>query len=289
MDRLHKALTDTKELLELAASENDEESFGALVIDLNNLAAEIEELEFHRMFSGEMDANNAYLDVQAGSGGTEAQDWAIEYSSAGPVAAAHKVPAAIAVMLTDEQTTVAPILGAILWVIGCNDGYHDRHTHLWLRHSLLALLRQRRAGPADAPRRVQALSGGAGRRVRWVGETRVQRLPLAGLRAPPPSRRLRDPEDDEGAVWGSFRRLQLSDDRHPYRRSPGLGEDSRDAARGGDQRDHVHPSRARTPSRRGAGPPRLIRAPFVGPSQSSGRWVRDCAQADRLEGHVAAL
>jgi peptide chain release factor 2 len=73
---LHNSLADNKELLELAAAENDEESFTALVTELNNLANEIEELEFHRMFSGEMDANNAYLDVQAGSGGTEAQDWA---------------------------------------------------------------------------------------------------------------------------------------------------------------------------------------------------------------------
>jgi len=76
LDHLHNSLADNKELLELAAAENDEESFTALVTDLNNLAKEIEELEFRRMFSGEMDANNAYLDVQAGSGGTEAQDWA---------------------------------------------------------------------------------------------------------------------------------------------------------------------------------------------------------------------
>lgn len=76
LDRLHNALADTKELLELTVAENDEKSFTALVTDLNNLATEIDELEFRRMFSGKMDVNNAYLDVQAGSGGTEAQDWA---------------------------------------------------------------------------------------------------------------------------------------------------------------------------------------------------------------------
>jgi peptide chain release factor 2 len=60
----------------LIAAENDHASFDALVNDLNKLAKQVDDLEFQRMFSGEMDANNAYVDVQAGSGGTEAQDWA---------------------------------------------------------------------------------------------------------------------------------------------------------------------------------------------------------------------
>ncbi len=76
LDHLHSSLSDTKELLEIAAQENDETSFSSLVDDLNNIANKIDELEFQRMFSGEMDINNAYLDIQAGSGGTEAQDWA---------------------------------------------------------------------------------------------------------------------------------------------------------------------------------------------------------------------
>ena len=76
LDRLKNSLAETEELLNLAAEENDQASFDALVTDLNKLAKQIDELEFRRMFSGEMDPNNAYVDVQAGSGGTEAQDWA---------------------------------------------------------------------------------------------------------------------------------------------------------------------------------------------------------------------
>lgn len=76
LDYLRNSLNDTEELLEIAVQENDEISFSSLVNDLNNLSNKINELEFQRMFSGEMDINNAYLDIQAGSGGTEAQDWA---------------------------------------------------------------------------------------------------------------------------------------------------------------------------------------------------------------------
>lgn len=76
LDRLCNLLSDIKELLEIATEENDTTSFDDLVSDLNNVAQEIDDLEFQRMFSGEMDANNAYVDIQSGSGGTEAQDWA---------------------------------------------------------------------------------------------------------------------------------------------------------------------------------------------------------------------
>ena len=67
---------DAQELLELAAEENDEDAFTSVVADLDSADKSLAELEFQRMFSGEMDVNNAYLDIQAGSGGTEAQDWA---------------------------------------------------------------------------------------------------------------------------------------------------------------------------------------------------------------------
>lgn len=73
---LDDALAETKELLDMAAEESDEDAVTSVEEDLAKLAAELEKLEFHRMFSGEMDANNAFLDVQSGSGGTEAQDWA---------------------------------------------------------------------------------------------------------------------------------------------------------------------------------------------------------------------
>ncbi|MBL6752188.1 MAG: peptide chain release factor 2 [Nevskia sp.] len=69
-------LKDASELLELAAEENDESTVAAVVRDVQVYARIADEMEFKRMFAGEMDASNAYLDVQAGSGGTEAQDWA---------------------------------------------------------------------------------------------------------------------------------------------------------------------------------------------------------------------
>jgi peptide chain release factor 2 len=62
--------------LELAVEEEDEATVAEIQADLEALDGELQKLEFRRMFSGEMDANNAYLDIQAGSGGTEAQDWA---------------------------------------------------------------------------------------------------------------------------------------------------------------------------------------------------------------------
>jgi peptide chain release factor 2 len=69
-------LNDAKDLLELALEEQDQETFDAVQEDLDLLEKGLEKLEFQRMFSGKLDANSAYLDIQAGSGGTEAQDWA---------------------------------------------------------------------------------------------------------------------------------------------------------------------------------------------------------------------
>lgn len=63
-------------MLSLALEEEDESLLEDLAQELAQLQQQVEVLEFRRMFSGEMDANNAYLDIQAGSGGTEAQDWA---------------------------------------------------------------------------------------------------------------------------------------------------------------------------------------------------------------------
>lgn len=65
-----------QDLLELAVEENDQDTLTEVENDVAKLISTLEELEFRRMFSGEMDMNNAYLDIQAGSGGTEAQDWA---------------------------------------------------------------------------------------------------------------------------------------------------------------------------------------------------------------------
>jgi peptide chain release factor 2 len=76
IDSISSKLTDSGQLLELAAEEQDEATLQSISVDLEALEAKLADLEFRRMFSGDMDANNAYLDVQAGSGGTEAQDWA---------------------------------------------------------------------------------------------------------------------------------------------------------------------------------------------------------------------
>ncbi len=69
-------LGEAADLLEMAAEEDDQETVDAVVADLDELETQLAKLEFRRMFSNEMDPNNAYLDIQSGSGGTEAQDWA---------------------------------------------------------------------------------------------------------------------------------------------------------------------------------------------------------------------
>ena len=71
-----QALDDAAELLELAAAEEDAATVGEVESDLDRTESVVAGLEFRRMFSGEMDENNAYLDIQSGAGGTEAQDWA---------------------------------------------------------------------------------------------------------------------------------------------------------------------------------------------------------------------
>ena len=76
MEDLQKHLRDTEEMYELAFSENDTDTLESIHQDAETLTKKIAALEFRRMFSGEMDANNAYMDIQSGSGGTEAQDWA---------------------------------------------------------------------------------------------------------------------------------------------------------------------------------------------------------------------
>lgn len=73
---MDETLADSAELVEMAAAEDDEESVEAIKSDIADLDRQLAQLEFRRMFSGEMDPSSAYLDIQAGSGGTEAQDWA---------------------------------------------------------------------------------------------------------------------------------------------------------------------------------------------------------------------
>ena len=76
IEELDTSLNDAEELLEMSVEEGDEDSVNSIVTDLKTLEEKVVELEFRRMFSGEMDANNAFVDIQSGSGGTEAQDWA---------------------------------------------------------------------------------------------------------------------------------------------------------------------------------------------------------------------
>lgn len=76
LSELLQNLRDTQELWDLALEEKDEATLNEIAKEIPALTKLVETLEFQRMFSNEMDPNNAYLDIQAGSGGTEAQDWA---------------------------------------------------------------------------------------------------------------------------------------------------------------------------------------------------------------------
>lgn len=73
---IEQGVNDAEELLELAVEENDEPTVDTVAADLERFEKLVADLEFRRMFAGQMDPNNAFLDIQSGSGGTEAQDWA---------------------------------------------------------------------------------------------------------------------------------------------------------------------------------------------------------------------
>jgi peptide chain release factor 2 len=76
LDQSSVAIRDAGELLEMAVIDNDSSAVDEIIVDLAAIESTIADLEFKRMFSGEMDECNAFLDIQSGSGGTEAQDWA---------------------------------------------------------------------------------------------------------------------------------------------------------------------------------------------------------------------
>ncbi|MGG4688747.1 peptide chain release factor 2 [Providencia stuartii] len=76
IDQMTQGLEDVEGLLELAIEADDEDTFNEAGEELTQLQAKLEQLEFRRMFSGEYDSADCYIDLQAGSGGTEAQDWA---------------------------------------------------------------------------------------------------------------------------------------------------------------------------------------------------------------------
>ena len=76
LDKVSNGLTDARELLDMAVEENDEGTVAGVQTDIAAIEQPIAKLEFQRMFPGQMDPHSAFLDIQAGAGGTEAQDWA---------------------------------------------------------------------------------------------------------------------------------------------------------------------------------------------------------------------
>lgn len=76
IEDLDSGVADCRELLEMAVEEADSETVSEVETEIQTLEAQLAALEFRRMFSGDMDQNSAFLDIQSGSGGTEAQDWA---------------------------------------------------------------------------------------------------------------------------------------------------------------------------------------------------------------------
>lgn len=76
IDSMESGLEDVEGLLELAVEAEDRETFDEATTELEDLEKNLEKLEFRRMFSHKNDINNCYMDIQSGSGGTEAQDWA---------------------------------------------------------------------------------------------------------------------------------------------------------------------------------------------------------------------
>jgi len=76
ISNIETSLKESAELFDLSVAENDMEMAAAVIRELDLCTKKIEQLEFQRMFAGEMDPNNAFMDIQSGSGGTEAQDWA---------------------------------------------------------------------------------------------------------------------------------------------------------------------------------------------------------------------
>ncbi|OQW42622.1 MAG: peptide chain release factor 2 [Proteobacteria bacterium SG_bin4] len=76
LESVDRQLQDAQELFDLAKSENDESALESIAVDVGDIEKAVANLEFRRMFSGPMDPSNCFLDIQSGSGGTEAQDWA---------------------------------------------------------------------------------------------------------------------------------------------------------------------------------------------------------------------
>ena len=76
LTKIQQDITDTGELFEMAQAENDDDSLQGIAADIRDIETRVADMEFRRMFAHPMDPNNCFVDIQAGSGGTEAQDWA---------------------------------------------------------------------------------------------------------------------------------------------------------------------------------------------------------------------
>src|SRR5450759_2111580 len=76
LTQIRQNLSDAAELFEMAKAENDEASLQGTATDIQDIEKRVADMEFRRMFSHPMDPNNCFIDIQSGSGGTEAQDWA---------------------------------------------------------------------------------------------------------------------------------------------------------------------------------------------------------------------
>ena len=76
LGRVHSGLSDARELFDLARADGDHATLSSIALDVDKILGEVAALEFRRMFSNPLDPNNCFMDIQAGAGGTEAQDWA---------------------------------------------------------------------------------------------------------------------------------------------------------------------------------------------------------------------
>ena len=76
LQQLGQSIIDLTDLFEMAREEDDEGAVRDVALEVDGIVQQVDKLEFRRMFAGDMDNANAFLDIQSGSGGTEAQDWA---------------------------------------------------------------------------------------------------------------------------------------------------------------------------------------------------------------------
>ena len=76
LSKIQQDLNDARELFEMAQAENDDDSLNSTAADIQDIEKRVAAMEFRRMFAHPMDPNNCFIDIQSGSGGTEAQDWA---------------------------------------------------------------------------------------------------------------------------------------------------------------------------------------------------------------------